>query len=138
METFGVAVFLGRAWFDVEGLHVDSGQPLSDVAGDELGPVVSADEFGEASCLEQFGQSINDILAGDAAVDFQSQTLSGELVHDRQPLQSRSAGCPIKDEVPAPDVVAAFGFPSMTSVVCRSLSTLLSLLLRDFQPFSTP
>src|SRR5690606_15478562 len=56
----------------------------------------------------------------------------------RQPLQQAAARCPIEHKVPRPDVVLLLGPEQAAAILAASQTPAFPLLLRHFQPFSTP
>src|SRR3954453_15357029 len=123
---------------DVEGLGPTTGQPAPHRLGDELRPVVAADELRLAPDLEEVLQGRYHILGVQAPLDLDRQAFPGELIDDRQHLQAPPVGRLGVDEVVAPDVVRPLGPPSCAAVLALPQATTLPLNLRYFEPFPTP
>jgi hypothetical protein len=82
VEALGVTVLPRRSWLNVQGLNCHLREPALDRPGDELGTVVAADMLGHAAHGEQLGQCVDDVLAGDAAIDLEAQTLPCVFIDD--------------------------------------------------------
>jgi hypothetical protein len=87
---------------------------------------------------EPFAETIQDLFAGQASCDIDRQTLTSELVDDRQPPESLSIMSPVEDEVLAPHMIAMLGTKPDAGTVIEPQSATLRLFRRHFQTFLTP
>ena len=61
VEALAVSILPRRAWFDVERLHADGLQPVTEGRGDELGAIIGSYVLGCPVTNEQLAQRVEDI-----------------------------------------------------------------------------
>ena len=94
--------------------------------------------FGDATHGKQLGHRVDHVFACHASAHFQSQALTGVLVHNRQPLQLAPAGGVIENEIPCPYMVLVLCSSAMAAVLTGSQTPAFPAFLWHFQPFPTP
>ena len=86
-------------------------QPQADLHGDELRPVVAADELRHAPLADDPRQDFADMQGLEGPTHLDGDGFPGVFVLQGQELQRGSAHRPREDEVVGPDVVGEFGDP---------------------------
>jgi len=129
VEALGVALLPRAVRLDVHRIDTHLPKPATEGVGNELRTVVAADMPWDAAHREELRERVDHVLTGNAAIDLQSEALTGVLIADRQPLQMAAAHRPVVDEVPAPGVIRTFG-PS--SVAPRNMSMTSRQLRNEF------
>src|SRR4029450_3042718 len=113
---------------------------MLDGSGDELRPVVRADEARLTPSMEQRCEGLYHVLGGDRALDVYAQALPGVLVHHWHHLQPTAVLGQVHNEVVAPDVVFVLSLPPCASVLAtlRPKTPPLALLARNLETFLSP
>ena len=95
VEAFDVAVLPRRSRLDIRRSGSDSFDPLSDLDGDELRPVVRPDLRRRAAQDEQIGQCINGVDGVELALYSDHENLSGMFVDDGDHAVGAPIRCPV-------------------------------------------
>src|SRR5258708_2081723 len=109
IQALDVSVLPRAARVDVEGLDVALGQPPLKDSGDKLASVVAAAVGGQAPF---FGQSFSDVegfWGGYLGGHRGGEASTVLFVEDRQDAQLPAVVGPVRNKVPAPDVVESLG-----------------------------
>lgn len=106
VEAFVVAILPWRSGLDLERLHADPAQPVTDGMGGELGTIVATDVIGRAVPLEQLGEDSKDVIAPELALDMDRQALAAVLVDHRQHAERPPVMRTISHKVVAPHVAS--------------------------------
>ena len=138
VERFDVAVLPRAPRFDEQRRDAQVGEPLPDRGGDELGAVVAPDVLGHAVLEEEIGERHEHLVARDAALDNDRQTLAGVLVDHCEQLQGAAVAGVLTDEVVGPDVVAVLGPQPDAGAVGEPQAAALGVPLRDLETFGPP
>ena len=107
-------------------------------ASHELGAIVTTNAARHSARGKQVRQRVDHILTRNTPVNLQGHTLPRILVDDRKPFQWTATDSPIEHKVPGPDIVRMPRAATPTAVAAGSQISPFPLLLRHFQPFSTP
>lgn len=83
VEALGVAILSRAAWIDICGIDTRPPKPPTDSVGNELRTFLAADEPRDAAHRKELRERIDHVLAGDATIVLQGQTLKGVLINDR-------------------------------------------------------
>jgi len=118
IEGFAVAVLPGAARFDVGGLHPDMAQPLAQLPGHKLRPVIRPDVGRDAASTHQRGKRLQHVPRLEATGNDQPQALPAEFVQDDQDPEFAPVVSLAADEVVAPDVVAVLCYDFLKSNFC--------------------
>src|SRR5215211_2701402 len=114
---------------------------MLDGSGDELRPVVRADEARLAPSTEQRCEGFYHILGGDRALDVYAQALPGVLIHHWHHLQTSALLGQVHNEVVTPHVVFVLSPPLRAPVLglAQDREVLpFVLLLGYFESFLSP
>lgn len=137
-ETLREAVFPGAGGRNVQGAHAHRRQVAPHRVGDELRPVVGANELRNAADQEDLRQDVDHVHGRQRALHLQRQALARVLVGQREPLQGPAGLIPIVDEVPAPDVVLVLGSMPGDAVGAVAQTALFPLFLRHLETLTLP
>ena len=136
MEALDMAVLPWAAGSDVEGFYSFVLEPVLDGVGYELRAVVAADVFGHAVAFHGRLDDGDDINGPDAPGDMNGQPLAGVFVNQGQQADVAPIIGLVGDEVPAPDMVWAFGPLSLGGADAKAFH--FPLLFADLESFFVP
>lgn len=87
VEALNEAILPWTAWLNKRGLDIDRFQEGSNATGDKLWTVVTSDELWNSSFRKLLGQLFDEVVTGELATYFQSNTLTCVFVDHDQYLQ---------------------------------------------------
>jgi len=103
--AFIIAIFPGWPWLNVERLHVDPAQPVSDRLSCKLGTIVRPDVLRGSSLREKLRQHGQNVVVPEPSLDMDRQALPPVLVNDCQHAEGSAVVGPICDEVVRPHML---------------------------------
>ncbi len=95
-------VTLAQSWLNVERLHIDPAQPVSDRLSCKLGTIVRPDVLRGSSLREKLRQHGQNVVVPEPSLHMDRQALPPVLVNDCQHAEGSAVVGPICDEVVRP------------------------------------
>ena len=138
VETLQVAVPPRATWLDVGSPDVDVPEELTHSPRDELRPIFTANELGDAPGRYRVSEQLNELIACEPSPDLQGKAPSGVCIDDNKCFRETSIGCSVEDEFDRPDMVLVLGLASYDASQRRTQSPTFMLLLWYFQALLTP
>ena len=109
VEAFVVAILPRATRLDIQRLHLDPLEPLTNHLGRELRTVVGP-EIGRWTMLDkELTERLQHIVRPEPSGHYDRQTLPAVFIQHRQHLQRPTVVRPIRHEVIRPDVMAVQG-----------------------------
>ena len=96
VEAFDIAILPRAPWFDKQGRHLESSQPLTDGSGHELRAVIRPDVSRYAVSEHQPGQRPELVPGCLFASYLDCQTRAGVFIHTRMPERQCLPSVPLR------------------------------------------
>ena len=120
IERFGIGSLPRGPWLDIERCHLKRVQPLSELARDELRPIIRPNMRRDPATQKQIRQDQQHVWRADPAGYHRDQTLACLRVENLENSKGPAVVRPIRHEVIRPDVIAICGpQPKARPIVSR-------------------
>ena len=132
VERLDPGVLPGRARIDEDRRRCVEATPVGNRIGGELGPVVTAQETGDAALGHEAIEQTRHVLSGDRALDLNGQALARELIDHFEKFERLAITRLVELKVERPHDVGRDGDHG-PHVGAHAAKGLLALAVGDFQ-----
>jgi hypothetical protein len=82
VKTFDIAILLGAAGFNEQGLYPHTAQPLPNRLRRELRAVIGPNMLGRAMLHDELAEPVENVIRSQAAIHVDRETFPGVLIHN--------------------------------------------------------